>query len=321
MDAIRKSDTKGLEISLEHGLVALPNTHDENELFLNTQSHLGMLPMEHGTAKQPASDATKSPHLVSTWGRRHPNVQFGDKSNAVTVLDLGGKRLHKGFPCNPQDSVGAFACLNTLNLAGTDLTLQDIMRILALPNVVETVECLYLGGNCLGDDGAKAIAAQFLASARRLRKLDLRYNDIQVAGMQAICEALLESNVEYLYLEGNQVGNDGAKALANLLEQQALSECNALREVFLGANKIQADGAKFLAEILHQNKYLSKLYLEGNDIGLQGANAFSTVLEALQGDTGLKHLFVDNNNIGKEGSKRLAKALKSGTAIGESMLE
>ena len=89
----------------------------------------------------------------------------------------------------------------------------------------------------------------------------------------------------------------------------------------MGANKIKADGAKSLAETLYKNKHLTKLYLEGNDIGLEGANYFSAVLECLQGDTALKHLFVDNNNIGKEGSKRLAKALNSGTAIGESLLD
>ena len=53
----------------------------------------------------------------------------------------------------------------------------------------------------------------------------------------------------------------------------------------------------------------------GNALGAQGISAFCTVLEELQGDTGLKHLYVDNNNIGKESSNRLAKALRSDTAI------
>jgi hypothetical protein len=59
--------------------------------------------------------------------------------------------------------------------------------------------------------------------------------------------------------------------------------------------------------------------LEGSNIGLQGANAFSTVLEELDGNTVLKNLFVDNNNIGKEGPKQLASALDSATTMGDGL--
>jgi hypothetical protein len=321
-DIIRESDVEGLENLLLHGLLSLPN-HSDNELFLNTHSHLGMLPVsrEEDVEKATVAAEATSPKFVSSWGRQHPNVQFGH-GNAVKTLDLGGKRLYKGFPCSPHDSIGTFVSLTSLNLAGTDLPLQDILSILALHNIVNNVECLYLGGNGLQDEGANAIATQFLSSAKRLSKLDLRYNDIQASGMQAVCSALASGKVRHLYLEGNQIGNEGAAALAKLLVQQASNNSNTpLQEIFLGANKIQADGAKVMAEALYRNKFLSKLYLEGNQIGWQGANAFSTVLEALQGDTGLQHLFVDNNDIGKEGSKRLAKALNTGTAIEESLLE
>ncbi|KAL3913229.1 MAG: hypothetical protein SGILL_006572 [Bacillariaceae sp.] len=332
---VREADLAGLVLLLEHGLVSLPSSNDENQVhvFLNNQSHLGMLlPVtknEEGKKMQQIENATpSSPRLVSSWGTEHPNVQFDileSNDAVVTVLDLGGKRLYKGFPFSPKACFGTFSSLTTLNLAGTDLPLKDVLEILALPNVVENIESLYLGGNGLRDDGALAIASNFLKTARKLRKLDLRYNDIQVTGMEAICNALgSNSIVQYLYIEGNQIGNDGAAALANLLVQQGSNGHNSnvpLQEVFLGANRIQAEGAKALAESLFKNKHLSKLYLEGNNIGLDGANAFSLVLEELRGDTALKNLFADNNNIGKEGSKRLAKALNSATAIVDSILE
>ena len=63
------------------------------------------------------------------------------------------------------------------------------------------------------------------------------------------------------------------------------------------------------------NNTLCKLYLEGNQIGLQGADAFSSVLEELRGVSRLQYLYVDNNNIGKNSSERLAKALNSATMI------
>jgi Ran GTPase-activating protein (RanGAP) involved in mRNA processing and transport len=85
----------------------------------------------------------------------------------------------------------------------------------------------------------------------------------------------------------------------------------------LGANQVQSQGAAAVASSLHSNKTVSKIYLEGNNIGLQGANAFLMVLEELDGNTTLKNLFVDNNNIGKEGSKQLASALNSAMAMGD----
>jgi Ran GTPase-activating protein (RanGAP) involved in mRNA processing and transport len=168
-----------------------------------------------------------------------------------------------------------------------------------------------LGGNGLRDDGLQSVvSSNFLSNASHLIKLDLRYNDITAKGMTTLCEALQTTSIELLYLEGNQIQDEGVQALADLLVQKT-----KIRELYLGANQISSNGAKALAQSLYQNKLVSKVYLEGNNIGLEGANAFSTVLEDLKGDTALKNLYVDNNNIGKDGSKRLANALNSSTVI------
>jgi hypothetical protein len=238
----------------------------------------------------------------------------------VARIDLGGKRLYKGFPAggSPQIIFKQFAHLATLNVAGTDLPLKDTMAILEL--VAPTIHALYLGGNGLGVAGAKALG-QWLPSASQLIKLDLRYNDIGCEGMEALCAGLEQSKVQYLYAEGNQIGDQGAIALSQLLktDENNGNSSSRLREIFLGANQIQSQGAAEVASSLHSNKTVTKIYLEGNNIGLQGANAFSTVLEELDGNTALKNLFVDNNNIGKEGSMRLASALNSATAMGDGL--
>ena len=189
-NTIPEVDAKGLELLLEHGLLSLANAGNENEAFLNAQSQLGVLPLEAPPQSDQAvvvAQQEKPPNLVSTWGRQHPSVRFHDNTNAVTTLDLGGKRLHKGFPCSIPETIGAFCHLTTLNLAGTDVPLHDILEILALPRVQQNLECLYLGGNGLGDEGATAVATQFLRSAQTLRKLDLRYDDIRAGGMRSIC--------------------------------------------------------------------------------------------------------------------------------------
>mmetsp|Transcript_55688 Transcript_55688/g.134964 ORF Transcript_55688/g.134964 Transcript_55688/m.134964 type:complete len:360 (+) Transcript_55688:33-1112(+) len=308
------------------------------------------------------NDETSIDHddrLVASWCSSSSNgsdnkVKF-DEDGFVSSLDLGGKRLYRGFPIPGKTAPTAtgnktrmvlppfdkFQRLKTLNLAGTDLPLNDTMKVLEM--IQSTIEVLFLGGNGLGVAGGKAIASWLSGLAgggggrSHLAKLDLRYNDLGDEGMTSLCcdglmkmtgtgtEALGDCcNVRHLYVEGNDIGDSGVDALARLLNHQgnvsketAGSESYGIREVYLGANKIRHVGAQSLASTLHTNKMISKIYLEGNQIGLQGANAFSEVLEQLNGNTSLQQLFVDNNNIGKEGSKRLAQALNSGTSIGD----
>jgi hypothetical protein len=238
-------------------------------------------------------------------------VTFDDEGY-VTMINLGSKRLHRGIKCMDAFS---FERLTVLNLGGTDLPAKDTVQV--LQQVQTSITSVYLGGNGFGVEGAKLIG-EWLSAAPKLKTLDVRYNDMAGPGMEALCQSLLDTPVVYLYVEGNLIGDQGAIALATHLKQ--VHACQ-IQELFLGANQIESAGAIALASSLESNKLVSKIYLEGNAMGLEGANAFSEILEKLNGDTGLKHLFADNNQIGKEGSQRLAKALNSSTAIGDALGE
>lgn len=233
-----------------------------------------------------------------------------DEAGRVISLNLGNKRLRKGMPVKFN-----FASLTTINLGGTDLPIEDTIHILT--GVASTIEQVYLGGNMLNNQGATQIG-MWLSTRRpqNLVHLDLRFNEIGPEGTHGLCQGLeINPTVIRLYLEGNKLGDAGAAIVANLLR---VASC-PLVHLFLGANQIGPDGATHLASALSTNKTLTKLYLEGNTIGEDGADAFANVLIHCDGDTGLKHLFCDNNDIGKEGSQRLAKALNSATAIGDSL--
>ena len=331
----------GLIILKEHNLVFLATP--AYDIFADHTCGNGELVenVNDFDISEDSKETYSSIELVSSWSNK---IRFDD-DGYVTYLDLGGRRLYKGLPCD-YSVFGRdyFPRLTTLSLAGTDLPLKEILAI--LPYIESTIECFYLGGNGLGARGARAIAASGLfqgETQRKLIKLDLRYNDIGGSGMVAISNALMnktipsnnslddttkprnEQNVnivQYLYLEGNNIGDDGCAALSELLLWQSQtkqgsesSSCVRIREVYLGANKIGPTGAECLASVLRVNKTISKMYLEGNAIGAQGATVFCQVLEELKGDTGLKHLYVDNNNIGKEISNRLARALRSDSVI------
>mmetsp|Transcript_18896 Transcript_18896/g.43218 ORF Transcript_18896/g.43218 Transcript_18896/m.43218 type:complete len:346 (-) Transcript_18896:247-1284(-) len=326
---VNASCLDGLEVLREHDMVFLATpAHD---IFADHSYGNGELVegQNDANANDESKETRSSKEFVSWWSNK---VGFDDDGFVVS-LDLGGRRLHKGLPFGA-DLFGTrkFPRLQTLSLAGTDLPLKDILAV--LPHIESTIECLYLGGNGLGARGAEAIAASGLFrwssdgsdDGSKLVKLDLRYNDIGGSGMTAICKAVMEttnSNIRYLYLEGNGIGDDGCAALAGLLSARPQSDEESttstggsrIEEVYLGANRIGPPGAASIAAVLRTNKTVSKIYLEGNSLGAKGATSFCEMLEELKGDTGLKHLYVDNNNIGKELSNRLAKALRSDTAI------
>jgi len=243
----------------------------------------------------------------SSWDSER--VYF-DAQGRVSLLNLGGKRLHRGL-ANATGIFAQFSALTTLNLGGTDLPAKDMKQILNI--VAPSLESLYAGGNGLGDDGATLIGS-WLSEKQppHLLKVDLRYNDISGTGMAALCDGLKDCNsVIYLHMEGNRIGDAGCEALAKLLKTE---QCR-LEQVCLGANGIEAEGAAALATAVATMACLQKLYLEGNNIGVVGATAFAEALEEKNGEAKLEHLFVDNNNIGKDGSKRLARALNSASAI------
>lgn len=292
--------------------------------------------LQAGLLRRDAALVEEEQHLCSAWSNairfeKDPTADHtaSSASMVVTHLDLGGCRLRQGLPEGTLQILQQhFAnSLTSLNLGGTDLPLMETLAVL---KAFRQLQSLHVGANGLGNDGAQALA-EWVATASDLTSLDLRYNDIGPEGCEALCTGLFQQKeflqqqqstnnnynkgVTKLYLEGNRLQDAGALAFQS--HYHLANPDSPLEELFLGANRIGAEGAASLATCFATNQTLSKLYLEGNHIQVEGADAFAKVLT--EGNTGLKHLFCDNNDIGKEGSKRLAAALNSGTAIGDAM--
>ncbi|KOO33509.1 hypothetical protein Ctob_010651 [Chrysochromulina tobinii] len=78
-----------------------------------------------------------------------------------------------------------------------------------------------------------------------------------------------------------------------------------LTTLSLGGNNIGVDGAKAIAEVLKVNAVLTRLDLERNEIGPEGAKA---IAEALKVNAVMKNLSVAYNNIVGEAAQQLAAA-------------
>ena len=83
-----------------------------------------------------------------------------------------------------------------------------------------------------------------------------------------MAEALKQNNkLEKVFLDGNNIGDEGAKSLAHaLMANHTLQRI----DLDLDANNISNKGVKFLAEALKVNTTLEEIYLDDNKIGDRG---------------------------------------------------
>ena len=311
---IHQDAQDALNMLVAAGYMKSPTSDHAQNAFLQA---MGMVDGSQSEVVLPvslASDGCSSSTSDQSPEWPKDRVAFSPESGHIIVLNLGSTRLHRGWKAEYDSVFDKLPELEVLNLGGSDLPAKDTVSILKrLPKL----KTLLVGGNGLGKHGISIVGEWFrLSGSTALEKLDVRYNDLGSDGMEVLCQNLPPS-LELLYLEGNEIDDEGAIMLARSLTDP---ECQ-LREIFLGANNIGPRGAQALAKALITNRQLTKLYLEGNCIGAEGAMAFAEVLETFEGEPTLRHLFVDNNQIGKEVSKRLAAALNSPTQIGDSLGE
>ncbi|EKX45326.1 hypothetical protein GUITHDRAFT_152797, partial [Guillardia theta CCMP2712] len=102
-----------------------------------------------------------------------------------------------------------------------------------------------------------------------------------------------------IYMHGKNIGNDGAKLVANELKKN--TDCLSL---WLHNNGIRKEGATELAKALQFNTTLTVLDLHENDIGNEGASSLGKYLKE---NTTLKKLNLSGNGIGPTLPRSLAK--------------
>ena len=105
---------------------------------------------------------------------------------------------------------------------------------------------------------------------------------IRGSHVKALCKAVKKYEVKMLWLDANQLGDAGAKAIAAMLRTN-----RSLTYLSLSSNKIGDAGAKATAAILRTNRSLTYLALGGsrNNIGDAGKKA---LLDAVKGRKGFE---------------------------------
>ncbi len=146
-----------------------------------------------------------------------------------------------------------------------------------------------------------------MGEAEVLRYEGLQWGDkdvIQLSKVLASSGSL--PNLEWLRLDYNQIGEEGVKALSDVIAGGSLPDLKTLE---LSMNKIGDEGAKALSDAIAGGSLpnLEHLHLSSNKIGDEGAKALSDVIA---GGTlpKLRELHVDNNKLSLAGKDAIKVA-------------
>ncbi|XP_041580758.1 leucine-rich repeat-containing protein 45 isoform X2 [Vulpes lagopus] len=209
-------------------------------------------------------------------------------------LRLAYSRLCKEGGAEPQEAV--LQRLQELPRGRLDLAAQsltvDTCRALGklLPKDALLTEVV-LSDCMLSEEGA-SLLLQGLCANTIVRFLDLKGNNLQAAGAEALGQLLRQNkSIQSLTLEWNNLGS-WDDAFATFCG--ALAGNSALQQLDLRNNQINHKGAEELALALACNTSLQQLDLRWNSIGLLGGRA---LVNCLPRNRGLWRLELAGNNI------------------------
>lgn len=159
----------------------------------------------------------------------------------------------------------------------------------------------------------KVLAEALIRISGGAESLTLTHAQLGDDGAKRLAEALenqisdTESKVRWIHLDNNAIGDPGAECLGRVLASDT-----GIRVLDLDVNVISDLGAAAIASSLTSNNTLQELDLHFNNIGSAGAQNFAKALEV---NCSLQTLSLHGNPIGDAGAASLAEALHANKTL------
>ena len=265
-------------------------------------------------------------------------------NTSVKTLDLsrsplddeGAKALAEMLGGTGAESSGTVnTTLEHVDLSNCDIGPVGAQHLAQALCVNTSVKTLKLSDNPLGDEGAKALAEMLGGNGAEssgtvnttLEHVDLRLCHIGPVGTQHLAPALrVNTSVKTLKLSDNPIGDEGAKALAEMLGGNGAESSGTvnttLEHVDLSRCRIGPVGAQHLAQALCVNTSVKTLKLSNNYyLGDEEAKALAEMLGGNGAEssgtvnTTLEHVYLSWCCIGPVGAQHLAQALRVNTSV------
>jgi hypothetical protein len=176
------------------------------------------------------------------------------------------------------------------------------------------IASLAVGNASTGDAAAIVLLEALARDGHPVRNLDLSYKGLTEAAGAAIAAVLAAGPVTSLSVARNELNCEGAKRIADALQQaasspSAIAGTKTLESLDLSNTGIAADGADLIAAAIARGEVrLRSLRLGGNEIGPLGARGLASAVAA-RGDTHLRELRLSGCALGDEAGAELLRAL------------
>jgi Ran GTPase-activating protein (RanGAP) involved in mRNA processing and transport len=260
------------------------------------------------------------------------------KNNHLRVLYLSGNRIsNEGFKClsdalkinngiralylsaNLCGLDGALCLANalkentymhTLCLNGNHITATGALYLSQTLISNNTITHLNLSDNNIGDEGLSHISIA-LQYQRQLEILELSFNGITEVGLSSLCSSLRGHKCSKLMLDNNQIKDNGACLLANILGNSSLTTLS------IAFNDISTKGiSSIVNELLvseelkleDNNIYMQWLDLRGNSINHEAASLIAAMLSK---NFTLRSLFLDAKTLSETSIMELTVGIVS----------
>ena len=251
-------------------------------------------------------------------------------------LGDGAKTLAEMLGGNGAESSGTVnTTLEHIDLSHCEIGPVGTQHLAQALCVNTSVKTLNLSRNfLLGDEEAKTLAKMLGGNGAEssgtvnttLEHVDLVLCSIGPVGAQHLAQALcLNTSVKTLKLSYNPLGDEGAKALAEMLGGNGAESSGTvnttLEHVDLSKCRIGPVGAQHLAQALCVNTLVKTLKLSDNPLGDEGARALAEMLGGNGAEssgtvnTNLEHVDLSKCRIGPVGAQHLAQALCVNTSV------
>jgi Ran GTPase-activating protein (RanGAP) involved in mRNA processing and transport len=200
-----------------------------------------------------------------------------------------------------------------LRVADNNAGERALLALAAALAVNHSLVSLDVSGNAAVSLAACAALGRSLALNTRLERIVCRVARIGAPQMSALVDGMLKCGVRRnrslrgLNLAGNDLGAEGAEALARLLCNDRVDlEC-----IDLSGNEVGDAGMLHLSKGLEYNTRLLRLRLCNNSIGPVGAARLGQALACCQTTSMLEMLDLSGNMLSDEGVIRLCEGLRN----------
>jgi len=217
-----------------------------------------------------SSDASDYSRLGAAIGNNTHLKTLVVNPAQTTAVNIANNEFLDGLKRNSSIKLLALNC-NQQNLVGG--VGHELLK--SYQKINNNLTCL--GINQVLNNGGCNVIIETLRWCRNLKNISLGRNNITDEQLLPILESIkggCDTSLEEIYLIGNRIGNAGCHALATLLEDPNSN----IQTLCLDENQIGKEGATAIANSLANNTKLKKLYLRSNPFDPSVVGSFCRVL-------------------------------------------